>query len=60
LPPYHETIEDNLIASTDSFHSIVDSGERDGNQYTQDDILFSNSIVFEYNKNILLFWMNFM
>jgi hypothetical protein len=34
LPPYRETIDidDNSIASPDSFHSIEDDGERDGNQ----------------------------
>jgi hypothetical protein len=47
LPPYRETIDidDNSIASPDSFHSIEDDGERDGNQSTQDDMIMSNSIV---------------
>jgi hypothetical protein len=51
LPPYRETIDidDNSIASPDSFHSIEDDGERDGNQATQDDMILSNSIV---NLNI--------
>ena len=41
LPPYRETIDsdDNSIASRDSFHSIEDDGERDGNQSTQDDMI---------------------
>ena len=47
LPPYRETIDidDNSIASRDSFHSIEDDGERDGNQATQDDMIRSKSIV---------------
>lgn len=51
LPPYRETIDndDNSIASRDSFHSIEDDGERDGNQATQDDMILSDSIV---NLNI--------
>jgi hypothetical protein len=51
LPTYRETIDsdDNSIASPDSFHSIEDDGERDGNQSTQDDMILSNSIV---NLNI--------
>jgi len=51
LPPYRETIDndDNSIASPDSFHSIDDDGERDGNQSTQDDMILSGSIV---NLNI--------
>jgi len=50
LPPYRETIDidDNSIASRDSFHSIDDE-ERDGNQSTQDDMILSKSIV---NLNI--------
>jgi hypothetical protein len=37
LPPYRETIdiEDNSIASPDSFHSIEDDEERGGNQSTR-------------------------
>ena len=31
----------NSIASRDSFHSIEDDGERDGNQATQDDMILS-------------------
>jgi hypothetical protein len=40
LLPYRETIDsdDNSIASPNSFHSIEDDGERDGNQSTQDDV----------------------
>jgi len=51
LPPYRETIDHNYnsIASPNSFHSIEDDGERDGNQSTQDDMILSNSIV---NLNI--------
>jgi len=51
LPPYRENIDndDNSIASPDSFHSIEDDGERDGNQSTQDDMILSKSIV---NLNI--------
>ena len=51
LPPYRETIDsdDNSIASPDSFHSIEDDGERDGNQSTRDDMILSGSIV---NLNI--------
>ena len=51
LPPYRETIgnDDNSIASPDSFHSIDDDEEREGNQSTQDDMILSNSIV---NLNI--------
>jgi hypothetical protein len=51
LPTYRETIDsdDNSIASPDSFHSIEDDGERDGNQSTQDDMILSKSIV---NLNI--------
>ncbi|RKP22008.1 hypothetical protein ROZALSC1DRAFT_26592 [Rozella allomycis CSF55] len=47
LPPYRETIDndDNSIASSDSFHSIEDDGEREGNQSTQDDMILSGSIV---------------
>jgi hypothetical protein len=47
LPPYRETIDndDNSIASRDSFHSIEDDGERDGNQATQDDMILSDSMV---------------
>ena len=39
LPPYRENIDidDNLIASPNSFHSIEDDGERDGNHSTQED-----------------------
>jgi tripeptidyl-peptidase-2 len=32
-------------SGTDSFHSIEDDGERDGNQATQDDMILSDSIV---------------
>ena len=51
LPPYRETIDidDNSIASPNSFHSIEDGGERDGNQSTQDDMILSGSIA---NLNI--------
>ena len=51
LPPYREIIDidDNSIASPDSFHSIEDDGESDGNQSTQDNMILSNSIV---NLNI--------
>ncbi len=51
LPPYRELIDidDNSIASPDSFHSIDDDEEREGNQSTQDDMILSNSIV---NLNI--------
>jgi len=51
LPPYRETIDndDNSIASRDSFHSIEDDKEMDGNQSTQDDMILSDSIV---NLNI--------
>ena len=51
LPPYRENIDndDNSIASPDSFHSIEDDGERDGNQSIQDDMILSNGIV---NLNI--------
>ena len=51
LPPYRENIDidDNLIASPNSFHSIEDDGERDGNHSTQEDMIMSNSIV---NLNI--------
>ena len=51
LPTYSETIDigDNSIASPDSFHSIEDDRERDGNQSTQDDMILSGSIV---NLNI--------
>ncbi len=51
LPPYRETFDSdyNSIASPDSFHSIEDDGDRDGNQSTQDDMILSNSIV---NLNI--------
>ena len=51
LPPYRETIDsdDNSIASPNSFHSIEDDGERDGNQSTQDDMILSGRIV---NLNI--------
>ena len=51
LPPYRETIDndDNSIASPDSFHSIDDDEEREGNQSTQDDMILSTSIV---NLNI--------
>ena len=51
LPPYRETIDNdyNSIASPNSFHSIEDDGDRDGNQSTQDDMILSNSIV---NLNI--------
>ena len=51
LPPYRESIDsdDNSIASRDSFHSIEDDGERNGNQATQDDMILSDSIV---NLNI--------
>ena len=51
LPPYLELIDsdDNSIASPNSFHSIEDDGERDGNQATQDDMILSDSIV---NLNI--------
>ena len=47
VPPYRETIDidDNSIASPDSFHSIEDDGERDGNQSTQEGMILSNSIV---------------
>jgi hypothetical protein len=41
LPPYREIIDDNSIASPDSFHSIEDDEERDGNQSTQDDMILS-------------------
>jgi hypothetical protein len=53
LPPYRETIDidDNSIASRDSFHSIEDDGEREGNQSIQDDMILSDSIV---NLNIYL------
>ena len=39
LPPYRETIDNyyNSIASPDSFHSIEDYGDGDGNKSTQDD-----------------------
>jgi hypothetical protein len=52
LPPYHETIDidDNSIASPDSFQSIEDDGERDGNQSSQDDMILSNSIEYIINK----------
>jgi hypothetical protein len=43
MKPYRETI-DNSIASPNSFHSIEDDGERDGNQSTQDDMILSDSI----------------
>jgi hypothetical protein len=45
LPPYRETIDidDNSIASPDSFHSIEDDGERGGNP-TQDEMILSDSI----------------
>ena len=46
LPPYSD---DNSIASPNSFHSIDDDEEREGNQSTQDDMILSNSIV---NLNI--------
>jgi hypothetical protein len=51
LPPYREAIDidDNSIASPDSFHSIEDDGERDDNQSAQDDMILSGSIV---NLNI--------
>ena len=51
LPPYRETIDndDNSIASPNSFHSIEDDKETDGNQSTQDDMILSDSIV---NLNI--------
>ncbi len=51
LPPYRETIDidDNSITSPDSFHSIEDDKETDGNQFTQDDMILSGSIV---NLNI--------
>ena len=51
LPAYRETIysDDNSIASPNSFHSIEDDGERDGNQSTQDGMILSKSIV---NLNI--------
>jgi hypothetical protein len=51
LPPYRETIDidDNSIASPNSFDSIEDDGERDSNQSTQDEMILSNSIV---NLNI--------
>jgi hypothetical protein len=55
LPPYSETIDndENSIASLDSFHSIEDDRERDGNQSTQDDMILSGSIVgFEYKINL--------
>jgi hypothetical protein len=42
-------IDDNSIASPNSFHSIEDDGERDGNQSTQGDMILSDSIV---NLNI--------
>jgi hypothetical protein len=48
LPTYREAI-DSDDNSPDSFHSIEDDGERDGNQHTQDDMILSNSIV---NLNI--------
>ena len=46
--PYLDN-DDNSIASRDSFHSIEDDGERDGNQSTQDGMILSGSIV---NLNI--------
>ena len=46
--PYLDN-DDNSIASRDSFHSIEDDGERDGNQATQDGMILSGSIV---NLNI--------
>ena len=51
LPSYREILDiyENSIASPDSFHSIEDDGERDGNQSTQDDMIQSDSIV---NLNI--------
>jgi hypothetical protein len=51
LSPYRETIDidDNSIASPDSFHSIDDDEEREGNQSTQDNMILPNSIV---NLNI--------
>jgi hypothetical protein len=44
LPPYCKAIDndDNSIASQDSFHSIEDDKEMDGNQSTQDDMILSN------------------
>ena len=51
---YHLLI-DNSIASPDSFHSIEDDGESDGNQSTQDDMILSNSIVnLNINKSLEL------
>ena len=46
-PPYREIIDidNNSVASPNSFHSVDDGGERDGNQSTQDDMILSNSIV---------------
>ena len=47
VAPYRETIDidDNSITSPDSFHSIEDDKETDGNQFTQDDMILSGSIV---------------
>ena len=60
LPPYRETIDsdDNSIASPNSFHSIEDDGERDGNQSTQDDMILSNRTVNEtkYRYSFIQHW----
>ena len=55
LPPYRETIynDDNSIASQDSFHSIEDDKETDGNQFTQDDMILSGSIVNLKNNKVV-------
>jgi hypothetical protein len=47
LPPYRETIDkdDSSISSPDSFHSIEDDGQKDGNQSTPYNMILSNSII---------------
>jgi hypothetical protein len=57
LLPYRETIDndDHSIASRDSFHSIEDYGERDGNQSTQDDMILSDSIVNVNIQNLIIY-----
>jgi hypothetical protein len=43
-------INNSVITSPDSFHSIQDDGERDANQSTQDDMILSTCIL---NLNII-------
>jgi hypothetical protein len=57
LPTYREIIDidDNSIASLDSFHSIEDDEGREGNPSTQDDMILSGSIVNLNQKSGILF-----